>query len=376
LAHQWASAPVSSIALVRPTSQMGFKIDEIVHPDSRGIAQQFECCICMCVVNEPLQTVCDHIFCAECLSSSLACPTCRTALGVGDRKPLRDCNRPLMRMIHNLQVWCPYHAESKFVPPDETESVEIVDSVEDVEEPAAKRARVGTCTWSGSYGDLLALHVVVCEHHFVPCPHGCGLQVRRSELAAHAPSCKMNFETCTICREAVKAGEMPQYRRDKAELHVQLLEARLAERDDSTDLKLTLDGIHDRLKTLESPAIASSSTWEWTIHDMAAKLLHFSKGQHITSPEFRLCGHGPFKVHFYPRGDRESNVQRGAVSLEGPSDLKVQARISIGDWSYQFRGPRNMGAGHGSRNAVVPDATGSLTIVVDFQKVVLCSDTD
>mmetsp|Transcript_174340 Transcript_174340/g.558882 ORF Transcript_174340/g.558882 Transcript_174340/m.558882 type:complete len:312 (-) Transcript_174340:125-1060(-) len=231
---------------------MGFKIDEIVHPDSRGVAQQFECSVCMCVVNEPLQTVCDHIFCAECISTCLACPTCRTAFGDGACKPLRDCNRPLMRMIHNLQVWCPYHAESKFVPPDEDESADDTEIVEDVDEPAAKRKRVDSCDWAGSYSDLLAKHLAMCQHHFVPCPRGCGRQVRRGGLEAHAPVCAKNFETCKLCHEAVRVGDMSQHRQDKAELHVQLLEARLAERGDGGDLQRSLDRIHERLANLES----------------------------------------------------------------------------------------------------------------------------
>jgi len=359
---------------------MGFKIDEIVHPDSRGVAQQFECSVCMCVVNEPLQTVCDHIFCAECISTCLACPTCRTAFGEGACKPLRDCNRPLMRMIHNLQVWCPYHAESKFVPPDEDESADDTEIVEDVDEPAAKKKRVDSCDWSGSYSDLLAKHLAMCEHHFVPCPRGCGRQVRRGGLEAHAPVCAKNFETCKLCHEAVRVGDMSQHRQDKAELHVQLLEARLAERGDGGDLQRSLERIHERLANLESarvqPSLPAPSIWRWTVTNMPARLAATPKGRSIVSPGAYLCGHGPFKMKYYPNGNSQAPHGMSSLFCEGPAYLAARMRFSVGDWSQSSRRFHSYGSAQGYRlGPPVPIAVDSVTIVMELLQIEAFSET-
>ncbi|CAE7908801.1 RAG1, partial [Symbiodinium microadriaticum] len=63
----------------------------IVHPDEQRLAKQFVCSVCLCILSDPMQTICDHVFCGECISPCLACPTCRTPISPEDRKPLREC---------------------------------------------------------------------------------------------------------------------------------------------------------------------------------------------------------------------------------------------------------------------------------------------
>jgi hypothetical protein len=87
---------------------MGFKIEEIVHPDARIIAKQFLCNVCLCIVDEPVQTQCNHIFCQACVAPCLACPSCRAVFSEKKFGLLRECNEPLMRMLHEIKVWsCP-----------------------------------------------------------------------------------------------------------------------------------------------------------------------------------------------------------------------------------------------------------------------------
>eukprot|EP00439_Symbiodinium_sp_Y106_P050737 s147_g6.t1 len=225
---------------------MGFKIEEIVHPDEQRFARQFVCSVCLCILSDPMQTICDHVFCGECISPCLACPTCRTPISPEDRKPLRECNRPLLRMMHDLKVWCPYHKHSKvpYAAPrgaNESTSTLVGQSASGESSAAVKRPRLEDgeasgnifeerCSWEGSFTDLLASHLAECPLHLVPCPQGCGAICRRRDLAAHAPSCPKNFEECPICKAEVRFGSMLAHRKEKAELHVQLLEAKLLER--------------------------------------------------------------------------------------------------------------------------------------------------
>lgn len=73
----------------------------------------------------------------------------------------------------------------------------------------------------------------------------------RRELADHASTCPSNFEDCPICKEAVRVGQMSTHRQQKAELHVQLLEAKLLEKESDT-IEDALVDIRKRLTDVES----------------------------------------------------------------------------------------------------------------------------
>ena len=64
-----------------------FKIENIAHPSVRKHADDnFVCPICMCALDDPVQTAeCHHLFCEPCLSAAgvEACPTCREAFPAG-----------------------------------------------------------------------------------------------------------------------------------------------------------------------------------------------------------------------------------------------------------------------------------------------------
>ena len=81
-----------------------FKIEDIVREESRSAADSFTCAVCMCLPEEPIQTVCQHLFCRECVEPLLACPLCRADFGEKKGTPLRECNRLLLNAMQGLKV--------------------------------------------------------------------------------------------------------------------------------------------------------------------------------------------------------------------------------------------------------------------------------
>ena len=70
-----------------------------MHDDSQKLAKQFCCSICLALAEEPVQTACQHIYCASCLAQCRTCPQCRTELGEKKGTPLRECNRPFLSIL-------------------------------------------------------------------------------------------------------------------------------------------------------------------------------------------------------------------------------------------------------------------------------------
>lgn len=217
---------------------MGFKIEDIVPPEARLLAEEFQCSVCLCMLDEPVWTSCDHIFCSGCIGELQACPLCRTVLVVGEegKRPLSKHNKPLFRMIQNLKVFCPNRLTSA--------SFSAGDACcSQGSERAAKRPRlIGdacSCNWSGAYADLKAKHLPECEWQVVDCPHSCGVQVLRKDLDGHLPDCANNFVSCRICSASLRPGQMPIHNKDASELHWQLLKGKIP--DTQTQMKFAND---------------------------------------------------------------------------------------------------------------------------------------
>lgn len=342
-----------------------------------------------------MQTSCDHLFCEVCVSPCLACPTCRAPLS-NDFKPLRECNRPLLRMMHTLKVWCPYHHESRADRVPATSSTSHKTDGMDEVSPPAKRPRVEYCDWEGSYTDLLAKHLQECGFHLVPCPQGCGESMPRRDLRAHAAVCANSFETCSICGEAVRAGEMAVHRRDKAELHVQLLEAKLDERE---GVDKALRAVVTRLSRLEKSTqslakqhhvtsvvargfdevkevVRTQHTRQkqllpqnrkvvWDIKDIPKLLTECPKGEEHKSPTFSLGGFEPFHLSYFPNGHRESAAGKSALYLHGPKNVLVTAKLSINNIVYQFE-ERDVSQGRGWGDVFVVPSGDAIKIVAEL----------
>lgn len=352
---------------------MRFTLHDIVHPEMHVMAKQLECSVCLNLVTDPVQTDCGHIFCRECVSPVMVCPACREPVAPGAAKPLHECNKPMMRMIHNLKVVCPNHARTSA----------SVDG-----EPGAKRRRVQGegCEWEGSYSDLLAKHIHECPLQVVPCPRGCGERMQRKDLKAHEIVCTKNLVKCPICEELVKPGEMAAHRKESAELHVQLLEAKIQEKDALAGQEAVLSSIQERLTQLEASVknnaktqhvtkmikdradevkealmdglkkiqAAAQEEFVWEIPDADRLKRQYPKGSRISSPDFCLQG-VPFRLVLYPSGGPQSPVGKCGLYLDsdainhhsqvtlrmdnGPEYLVDQA---AGHWAKHFWGNQNL----------------------------------
>lgn len=82
------------------------------YEQTRFIAQiddEFECWICTMVLENPVQTTCEHSFCNECindwLSVNMTCPVDRTPITVSDLKPT---SRPFRNLWNKLEIRCDF----------------------------------------------------------------------------------------------------------------------------------------------------------------------------------------------------------------------------------------------------------------------------
>lgn len=269
-----------------------FKIEDIVHPHARAHAQQYECPVCMCLLDEPVQTNCEHLFCKNCLSECLACPTCRAPFSDGKKgELLSDCNRVVLRMMQSIKVFCPYHPDADTTSSENNSKVKGVSSSSGggassssaPPPPSKKRKREvdqdeqqHECDWVGSYGDLLAKHLSECPYHMIECPRKCGEKLRRKDLDLHAKSCSKMFDFCPICNDAVNPGKMEEHRARNMVRHVQILENKVEdssvadllqkETRKNEQLQRQLDAVYKRLDIcgLTKETIRNSIQWDFT----------------------------------------------------------------------------------------------------------------
>lgn len=84
--------------------------DQFVHPER--ISSQLICPICTLVLENPVQTPTDHLFCEdellEWMSRSTMCPATNTPL---DPETIRKPSRIILNMLAELQRYCPNRSE-------------------------------------------------------------------------------------------------------------------------------------------------------------------------------------------------------------------------------------------------------------------------
>ena len=86
---------------------MGWSIDRIVE-EPRLVAEEVICSICTAIVEDPVQTPCQHVFCRECISSWLemgnsTCPTDREHLAASE---LVAPSRIIQKLVDGLAIRC------------------------------------------------------------------------------------------------------------------------------------------------------------------------------------------------------------------------------------------------------------------------------
>jgi len=131
------------------------------------LPSHLKCAICLDVLNEPLQTsCCGESFCSSCIDKqkSEECPHCHEKLEMfTDKKSVR--------LINQLEIYCPYHIDNK-------------------------------CNWKGSPISVVD-HLERCDVKPVFCSLGCGNQFERRNLKHHSVCCDRQNITCPHCKKEV-----------------------------------------------------------------------------------------------------------------------------------------------------------------------------
>jgi hypothetical protein len=255
-------------------------------------------------------------------------------------KKLVDCNKPMSRMMNGIKVSCPYKSHR-------------VD--ESAQEPAPKRQKHEACKWTGSFGDLLSKHLADCSCRLISCPNGCGAEIRRGDLAEHEVLCPKKFEQCHICGDLVRPGSMADHRTEKAELHVQILEQKLAAKEEEVAGQQGMEervvaGIKSNLanlaKTQHVTNVAKQRTEElqrdmrslafkkmrWKLDNVAQLLADYPRGQCKRSQSFGLDGIAGLHIIFYPNGKSASLAGKCSVFVSRPlpwEDVYMQIKLSV-----------------------------------------------
>lgn len=225
----------------------------------------------------------------------------------------------MSRMMQGIKVHCPYHKPAG--------SASTAGSATSEERSAKRQKRedltsldAPSCDWSGTFGDLLAKHLAACPCRPMPCPNGCGAAILRGELVRHEATCPKKCERCTICGELVRPGTMVDHRTEKAELHVQLLEQKLADKEAEAAARESLANVSNVAKQRaeevqrDVQSLACKKVM-WRIPSVTQLLRDYPKGSAIKSATFGFGGFPGFRLHFYPNGGRFSEVGTCALAL-------------------------------------------------------------
>ncbi|XP_078610439.1 uncharacterized protein LOC144881319 isoform X2 [Branchiostoma floridae x Branchiostoma japonicum] len=125
--------------------------------------QEFICSICRCVMEDPQECPCGHVFCKDCiqqwLRSHSTCPNCR-----------KHCHmiKPVLPMVRNLISHLTIRCENHQAGCEKRIQLEYYDN-----------------------------HKLTCDYASVPCPNeGCDLKVLRLNMDDHHGVCDYHRETC------------------------------------------------------------------------------------------------------------------------------------------------------------------------------------
>ena len=326
------------------------KVGDIVHPDDRAKAREFECPICLSVpsISVAVQSVCCNvIFCSDCLAPLGACPNCRADIPAdGNTVALNPLVR---RMLQNLKVFCPHHADAQTerplatsltnssAPTNDSQATAGGGICTDKSQDGSSEHAESCCDWAGNYGDLLTKHIAECAYAEIDCPHGCGERFLRGQLSTHEEGCEKGYEECGICGVMVKIGGMAGHRAEAAEMHVKILEgeradlrAQVAEREavqtKIDGVKADVRAVANELKTMNGDfvkligvnGLGPRVIWKVKTSEMFEQCT--AKGDSFDSPEFSVGMLSKFVIRFLPVGS--INSLDGKVGLYIMQTLK------------------------------------------------------
>jgi len=186
---------------------MGISLDDVCE-GQEAHAAEFTCAICFNLVDAPLLTVCQHVFCLACLQDWMAskpsCPTCATELdrrhGAGE---LKLASPLAWRVLGRLRVRCPLHAQ---------------------------------CHWVGDYSELTSHMTSAASHQAPPAAEGEGLtEMQRAAQSSLAAAEAMNYAANSKFEQRVyddalklytkaieQAPTVPKFLCNRAAVHITL----------------------------------------------------------------------------------------------------------------------------------------------------------
>ena len=205
------------------------------------LLEELKCPICLELVNQPVSTSCEHLFCKNCIKDQHTCPTCRkrilgTTPDVGSAKvwktfkvkcpnteqgcewegPLGDVEEHLEKKCQQQMVACPNRCGEK-------KKRELLQNHTEHDCPN-RRYTCPHCDHVGVYKDVTTVHYANCRDFPLLCPAGCGENITRKSMESHlSTECPEEYILCdyTIfgCDTAVRRREKESHISDD-ELHL------------------------------------------------------------------------------------------------------------------------------------------------------------
>ena len=178
--------------------------------------EDFKCAICLSVLDEPLQTSCGHLFCAECIGGiSDNCPACR-----GNFTTSPDGFNA--RKIGDITVKCPNAGRGCLWMGTLRESEDHLGNNCDYEEVQCEH-----CDHRGDRKEVNCLHPTWCEEFPLRCPNqpGCQAILTRATVEDHLEQCPEQVLACKFafagCRVFVSRKNFDEHLRVDCERHDQ-----------------------------------------------------------------------------------------------------------------------------------------------------------
>ena len=207
------------------------------------ILEETKCAVCHELINQPVHTSCEHLFCRNCIKRQLNCPICRKYISsrtqdVGTNKVLKVC-----------KVKCPNSSEGcdwkgalgdaeEHLKDCQCEEVECLRKCEEKmkrkllqnhtkHDCPNRRYTCPHCDHVGVYKDVTTVHITNCRDFPLPCPAGCGKEITRKNMKSHlSTECPEEYICCKFttfgCDTAVRRREKESHFSDDT-LHLQRL---------------------------------------------------------------------------------------------------------------------------------------------------------
>ena len=126
------------------------------------LLEELKCPICLDLVNQPVSTSCQHLFCENCIKDQHTCPTCRKRIS----GTIPDVGST--RLLKAFKVKCPNEEQG--------------------------------CEWEGHFGDSEEHLEKNCQQQMVKCPNRCGKKNERRLIRSHTElNCPNRRYTCPHC---------------------------------------------------------------------------------------------------------------------------------------------------------------------------------